>query len=119
MSEVRKFEDILVWQKSKTLTLTIYKLLQIHRDYGFRDQIQRASVSIMNNVAEGLERGGDKELKRFLSIAKGSCGEVRSMLHIARELRIISQDSFNYCHDLAIEISKMLSGFIKKIQTTN
>ena len=70
------------------MTLEIYKEFGNCKDYGFKDQVQRASVSVMNNIAEGFERRGDKEFKHFLFIAKGSCGEVRSMLYLAREFNI-------------------------------
>ncbi len=75
-----RFEEIIVWQKARELTGLIYVNLRDFRDYAFRDQLQRASVSIMNNIAEGFERKGNKEFKRFLFIAKGSSAEVRSML---------------------------------------
>ncbi|MCR4312591.1 MAG: four helix bundle protein, partial [Candidatus Uhrbacteria bacterium] len=71
------FEDIIAWQKARELTLHIYSNFEKSKDFAFRNQIQRATVSIMNNIAEGLERFGNKELKRFLYIAKGSSGEVR------------------------------------------
>ena len=89
---IEKFEDILSWQKAKLLTLCIYKSFKTCKDFGFRDQIQRATVSIMNNIAEGFERKGDKEFKRFLFIAKGSCGEVRSMVYLAHDLGYISKE---------------------------
>lgn len=75
--------------------------------------MQRASVSIMNNIAEGFERKGNNEFKYFLFIAKGSCAEVRSMLYIAKEMRYLSEDDFISLSDLSVEISKMLSGLIK------
>lgn len=112
---IEQFEDIVVWQKSKKLTLLVYDIFQDNRDYGFRDQIQRASVSVMNNIAEGFERKGNKELSKFLFIAKGSCGEVRSMLYIAKERNYISQKQFEEMYELSVEISKMLSGFIKTL----
>ncbi len=73
---ISKFEDIIAWRKAGQLTTEIYKKFSSNKDFGFRDQIQRASVSIMNNIAEGFERASNKELKYFLYIAKGSCGEV-------------------------------------------
>jgi len=76
MGKIEKFEDILVWQKSQELIILIYGEFRNIKDYAFRDQIQRAAVSIMNNIAEGYERKGNKEFRKFLYIAKGSCGEV-------------------------------------------
>jgi len=113
--KIEKFENIISWQKAKNLTIEIYKEFKNCRDYGFRDQIQRASVSIMNNIAEGFERKGDKEFKHFLYIAKGSCGEVRSMLYLALEFNYLSEEQFKKNYELSIEISKLLSGFIKTL----
>ena len=115
MTTIDKFEDVIAWQKAKELTVDIYSTFKDNRDYAFRDQIQRASVSIMNNIAEGFERGSDADFKRFLYIAKGSCGEVRSMLYIAKELNYIDNSNFDSLHGNAVEISKMLSGFIKSL----
>ncbi len=113
--KIEKFEDIIAWQKSKLLSKSIYEHFINNKDYGFKDQIQRASVSIMNNIAEGFERKGDRELSHFLFIAKGSCGEVRSMLYLALELKYISENDFQNMYNEAVEISKMLSGFIKTL----
>ena len=113
--KIEKFEDIIAWQKSKELTIDIYRQFKNCKDFSFRDQIQRATVSIMNNIAEGFERRGDKEFKHFLFIAKGSCGEVRSMLYLALELKYLSKEDFKKFHNLSIEISKLLSGFIKTL----
>lgn len=112
---IKSFEDIIAWQKAKILALYIYKKFKFNNDFGFRDQIQRASISIMNNIAEGFERESKIEFKRFLYISKASCGEVRSMLYIAKEINYISQDEFLYLNNLCIEISKLISGFIKSI----
>ena len=113
--KIEKFEDIIAWQKAKELTLLIYKTFTINKDFGFRDQIQRASVSIMNNIAEGFERKGDKEFRHFLFIAKGSCGEVRSMLYLALNLKYIAKEEYEKYYNLSVEISKLLSGFIKTL----
>lgn len=112
---IEKFEDIIAWQKAKELTITIYSQFKDCRDFGFRDQMQRVSVSIMNNIAEGFERRGDKEFKHFLFIAKGFCGEVRSMLYLALELKYLSKEDFIKFNNLSLEISKLLSGFIKTL----
>ena len=82
---INKFEELIAWQRSKNLCISVYKEFSISKDFGFNNQIQRASVSIMNNIAEGFERRSNKEFRHFLYIAKGSCGEVRSMLHLAKE----------------------------------
>jgi len=110
-----KFEDILVWQKSGALTMTIYGLFDSSRDFSFRDQIRRAAISIMNNIAEGFERRTNKEFIYFLYIAKGSCAEVRSMLYIAFKLSYITEIEFKNCYNNSIEISKMISGLIKTL----
>jgi four helix bundle protein len=80
--KIERFEDIIAWQKAKELSLEIYFVFKICKDFSFRDQIQRAAVSIMNNIAEGYERSSNKEFRNFLFIAKGSCGEVRSIHQI-------------------------------------
>jgi len=114
---MKTFEDLPVYQKAKDLCISIYKFEndKYRKDFGFKDQIQRASISVLNNIAEGFERRGDKELKNFLFIAKGSCAEVRSMLYIALELGYINKNDFNNLYNLTTEISKMLSGFIKAL----
>src|SRR6185436_2498866 len=111
--KIEKFEDIIAWQKGKLLATSLYGALNQNKDYGFKDQIFRASVSISNNIAEGFERQSNKELIKFLFIAKGSCAEVRSMLYIADELGYISKGDFQRLYLLSQEISRMLSGFIK------
>jgi len=110
-----RFEDIIAWQKARELCLHIYALFGTIKDFGFKDQIFRASVSIMNNIAEGYERRGNKEFKQFLYIAKGSSGEVRSMLYLAKNLKYITMGEFNSTYSLSLEISKILSGLIKTL----
>jgi len=114
--KIEKFEDIIAWRKAEELTLLIYKAFKDNKDFGFKDQIQKASVSIMNNIAEGFERRGDTELKRFLFIAKGSCGEVRSMSYIAEELKYATMSDCIKIRQESVTISKILSAFIKKLQ---
>lgn len=111
--KIEQFEDIIAWQKAKRLTEETYEQMREIRDAGFKDQIQRASVSVMNNIAEGFERKSNKEFKQFLFIAKGSCGEVRSMLYVANSLKYIDKKQFDLMSALSVEISKMLSGLIK------
>jgi len=109
------FEEIIAWQKAKQLTIEIYRVFRMNKDYGFRDQVQRASVSIMNNIAEGFERQSNKEFRQFLFIAKGSSGEVRSMLLLALELSYISKKEHDQLSALATDISRLTSGLIKTL----
>lgn len=115
MPTIKSFEEMRVWQKARELSFLAYKIFSRSKDYGFRDQVQRAAVSVMNNIAEGFERKGNKELTRFLYISKGSCGEVRSMLQLASDLGYINKEDFGRLNALSIEISKMLAGFIKAL----
>lgn len=115
MSAFQRFEDIEAWHKARELTKAIYSLSndgQFARDFGLRDQIRRASVSIMSNIAEGFERGSNKEFIQFLYIAKGSAGEVRAQLYVALDQAYINQETFNQLNKNAAEISRMISGLI-------
>lgn len=112
---IEKFEDVLSWQKSKILAIKIYNTFEASKDFGYKSKIERASVSIMNNIAEGYERQSNKEFRQFLYIAKGSCGEVRSMLYLANDLNKINNELFNELYSLSLEISKLLSGLIKTL----
>ena len=113
--KIEKFEDIIAWEKGKELTLIVYNVFKTCKDFGFKNQIERTSVSIMNNIAEGFERKTNKELKNFLFIAKGSTGETRSMLNLGLELKYISEKDFKIMYNLSTEISRLLSGFIKSL----
>jgi four helix bundle protein len=110
---VEKFEDIIAWQKARALTARIYQLTcegKFARDYGLKDQIQRASVSIMSNIAEGFERGRPTEFHQFLSIAKGSCAELRSQLYIAFDAGYFSREVFDELMLKAIEVGRIVGG---------
>ena len=113
--KIRTFEDLLVWQKSIFHSIELYKRFQSITDFGFKNQIQRASISISNNIAEGFERGSDRDFRRFLFIAQGSCSEVKSMLYIALKLYYISQEEFTIIYNQLNEIGKMLFGLMKTL----
>ncbi|MGD0577134.1 MAG: four helix bundle protein [Candidatus Staskawiczbacteria bacterium] len=115
--KIEKFEDIISWQKGIELSTVVYDIFKNNKDHGFRDQIQRAAVSISNNIAEGFERMSNKELSKFLFIAKGSAGEVRSMLCIALKLNYIDKKQFDDLYNKCLEISRLISGLIKTLQT--
>jgi four helix bundle protein len=122
MSGIGCFEDIEVWQKARELTREIYALSNeglFARDFGLRDQIRRASVSVMSNIAEGFERGSNKEFIQYLYIAKGSAGEVRAQLYVALDQTYINQAKFNLSNKNATEISRMLSGFINYLNKSS
>ena len=87
-----RFEELKIWQDGRVLVLCIYDALRNNKDYGFKDQLQRATVSIMNNIAEGSDSGSDKQFIRFLQIAKASSSEVRSMLYLCGDLQYIDKD---------------------------
>jgi len=115
MSKIERFEDILAWQKARELTKSVYartKVGPFARDFGLKDQIQRASVSIMGNVAEGFDRGGDNEFVQFLSFSKGSCGEVKSHLYVALDQQYVTPTQFTELYNSADEVGRLLSGFM-------
>jgi four helix bundle protein len=116
MSSFRRFEDIEAWKLARTLTNHIYDVTSksdFSRDFGLRDQIRRASISIVSNIAEGFERDGDKEFLQFLYIAKGSCGEVRAQLYLAHDRNYLVEVEFNELLQEALQLSRVLAGLIK------
>lgn len=114
--KVKTFEDLQVWQDARTFVKSIYELTSLEnfrKDYDLKDQIQRAAVSIMNNIAEGFETDNNKEFRNFLGYAKGSAGEVRSMLFVAIDLNYISKDKFDENYKQAINVITQISNFKK------
>ena len=115
----QSFEDLQVWQKARLLTRWIYTITKsgpLSMDFGLKDQLQRASVSVMANIAEGFERSGKNEYRHFLTIAKGSCGEARSLLYIVIDNGYYSEQEIKKIQSEAIQISKMLSSLINKLK---
>jgi len=111
-----RFEEIDAWTKSRELCSDIYQLTKnnsFDHDEGLRDQLRRAVISIPSNIAEGFERDSRNEFLRFLKIAKGSAGEVRTHLYLAKDLGYVSNDEFQQAVEFTAEISKMISGLIK------
>ena len=112
-TRIEKFEDFIAWQKARSLTREIYKITNLpafSRDFGLKDQIRRAAVSIMSNIAEGFERGRASEFHQFLSIAKGSCAELRSQLYIALDVEYIPQTRFRELMSIAEEVGQVVGG---------
>jgi len=111
-----KFEDIEVWKRSARLSAELYKHFAGINDYGFRDQITRSGLSIPSNLAEGVERGSQKDFIRFLQYAKGSCGELRTQIYIGIDIGYISQDKGKLWIQESRELSAMLVGLINSIR---
>ena len=117
--KIQKFEDMKVWQDAREFVKQIYNSTsnqKFSKDFGLRDQIQRASVSIMSNIAEGYERDSNKELIRFLQFSKGSAGEVRSLLYVANDLAYLTEKEFENYHNSAVLIISQISNFIKYLK---
>jgi four helix bundle protein len=115
MNKIERFEDIIAWQKARALTNEIYRASNtggFARDFELKGQIRAASVSTMSNIAEGFERGGDKEFTQFLSHSKGSCGEVRSQLYVAVDQGYLSPVTFEALNAQASEVSGLVAGFM-------
>ena len=109
------FEDVIAWQKGRELYINLYKDLVHSKNYSYKDQLLRATLSITNNIAEGFDRNRKKELRQFLVISRGSAAEVRSMLHIAKDLNLIDVAKQKNYIDLSKDISRLLTGFITSI----
>ncbi|RPJ27029.1 MAG: four helix bundle protein [Chloroflexi bacterium] len=120
MTTAKRFEDLEVWQRAKELTSLIYSLSSsgtFARDFGLRDQMRRASISVMSNIAEGFESQTQALFIRFLGIAKGSAGELRAQLYIASEQGYITCEEFNSAFSLAELCSKQLARFIQYLES--
>jgi len=116
MARIEQFEDIDAWKKARELAQAIYEVTSVGefaRDFGLRDQVRRAAVSVMSNIAEGFERGGDKEFRQFLSLAQGSAGEVKAQLYVALDARFLSQGQFDQLYSLATEPGRLIGGFMR------
>jgi len=120
MSKANSFEDLKAWQLARELVGAVYLLTNEARfdnDRGLKDQLRRAAVSCMANIAEGFERGSTQELIRFLNMARGSAGEVRSHLYVARDLEYIEQSSFERIQKQAIGVSRIVYSFIRSLKS--
>ena len=117
--KIERFEDFIAWQKARKLTSNIYKVSNIGkfaRDFGLKDQIRRAGVSVMSNIAEGFERGRPTEFHQFLSIAKGSCAELRSQLYVALDVGYVVGDDFRTLMSEAIEVGQIVGGLRASVE---
>lgn len=117
--KIERFEDIQAWQKARELVKSVYRITSrggFAKDYSLKDQIRRASVSIISNIAEGFARQTNKEFSQFLHIALGSVAEVQSQLYVAQDLNYISKEEFGRIYELSSEVARLVTGFIKYLQ---
>ncbi len=122
MASIKKFEDLEVWKDARMLCRMIFKLInkpEFKSDRGLSNQINRSSGSVMDNIAEGFDRGGNKEFIYFLGISKASCGEVRSQLYRAFDRNYITKDEFEISIEKTKHISGRLTNLIKYLKQTD
>jgi len=119
MGKVKRFEELIAWQKARELCRQVYEATRegsFARDFGLSGQIQRAAVSVMSNMAEGFERHRLQEFHQFLSVAKSSCAEVRSQLYVALDVGHVSQERFDELNALASETGRVIGGLRASIE---
>jgi four helix bundle protein len=122
MGKIERFEDIEAWKKARDLTKIIYEVTsqgKVATDFSLKDQLRRASVSIMANIAEGFEREGNKEFRQFLAMAKGSVGEVKALLYVAMDAGLTPSDQLDRIMALADETSRLLAGFLRYLKASD
>lgn len=118
--KINKFEELQIWKLSLKITKDIYDITskkEFAKDFGLRDQIRRAIISVSSNVVEGFEKNNNNEFIRFLKMSKGSVGEVRSQLHIALAVNYITQGEFDHIYEETETLSKQIGGFIVYLET--
>jgi four helix bundle protein len=116
---IERFEELVAWQKARLLTAEIYKATstgEFGKDFGLKNQIQRAAVSVMSNVAEGFERARPAEFHQFLSMAKASCAELRSQLYVAFDVGYLDKDQFETLMALALEVARIVGGLRSAVE---
>ena len=110
---MQKYEELRIWKESRVFVCEIYKMLQKNKNFSFRDQLQRAALSIMNNIAEGFDAGSDKLFIRYLHCAKASCGEVNSMLYLCEDLNYADKEKVIFLHKNVYSLSAGIYNLIK------
>jgi four helix bundle protein len=119
MTQIKRFEDIDAWKKARVLVKEVYKVTaagKFSKDFSLRDQIRRAAVSVVSNVAEGFSRQTDREFAQFLYVAKGSISELQSQFYVALDLGYLNQEEFDNLYGQAEEVVKLISGFIRYLK---
>ncbi len=119
MAQFKSFEEMESWKLGRQITVEVYKITNqgdFARDFGLRDQLRRAVVSITSNIAEGFERDGNREFINFLSVAKGSCGEARSQLYLALDLGYLTQEQFDPLFAKLVSTSRLINGLMEYLK---
>lgn len=122
MAKIEKFEDIKSWKQARELVRIVYFTTNsgaFCKDFGLKDQIKRAAVSIMSNIAEGFDREGNREFVHFLYIAKGSAAEVQAQLYVALDAEYINKEQFEEMYNLASEVGRLIGGFIRYLSNSD
>jgi four helix bundle protein len=117
--KIEKFEDIEAWKEARELVKEIYSYFSANKDYSFRDQIQRAAISIMSNIAEGFDRGSNKEFIQFLIIARSSVSEVKSLSYAALDIAYINENTFSRISERCRKLTSLLNGFIRYLRNSS
>lgn len=117
--KIEKFEDIEAWKEARKLVKDIYSSFRNIKDYGFRDQIQRAAISVMSNISEGFDRGSNKEFIQYLVISRGSVSEVKSLSYAALDIGYITDESFEKISERCLKITSLINGFIRYLKSTD
>ncbi|MCC5814747.1 MAG: four helix bundle protein [Leptospira sp.] len=112
----KEFHELLIWQLAKEITLELYKKFSHCKDFTYKDQILRASISIMNNIAEGFERDGNLEFRRFIIISKGSLSELQSLLLLGKDLNYLNDEELYILYEKSISLIKQFKGLIKALK---
>jgi four helix bundle protein len=119
--KIERFEELPIWKDARTLSSLVYKNTKLFKDFSLRDQMRRAVVSVVSNIAEGFERGSNKEFIQFLYIAKGSIGELRAQLYVAYDANLLSRETLvnfvKQCEEISKGISKFV-GYLRKSSIT-
>jgi len=122
MATLKNFESLDVWAQSRVLTNRVYEMTRLsgfRNEFSLKDQLKRAAVSVMSNIAEGYERNNNKEFVYFLSVAKGSCGEIQSLLYVALDQKFIISEHFDDLYNKVNDISKMIYGLINYLKNSD
>ncbi len=116
--KIEKFEDIKAWKEARKLVKEIYDIFRNTKDYGFKDQIQRAAISAMSNISEGFDRGSNKEFIQYLVISRSSVSEVKSLSYAALDIGYIDEKTFERISEQCLKVSNLLNGFIRYLKTS-